>query len=318
MRRATQQIACILALIPVVAIGGACTKASKQDKRCETQIAEFRRWLRALAREGGTDWVVWNMKASVLLAKDAKADRPSVGPIIEISGGKVTVHLSVIPIRRLMASDDVSWKPTFRAALTDRLHHRGRLQTTTVMMNISGEVPWRVVRKVVTASRAAGVRSVVFLFRKPTALAPPPPSKVDAQIARLQRELDDGTWTLAPPKEPVPFDRVYRACTHTWKAAKLAADQREPEKWFTIADAAAQCGCNLDIAAAKAVHWWISGRLTRRGEVPVGARISLAAPPGRPPTPIVAPDLAPWAQTHTKVLAAAAAGGHYMLGPEQR
>jgi|GEM_PF-6901207 len=301
----------VLALALALAIGTSCAKASDRKRNCEAETTAFAGWLRALHDEG-VGGTVWGAVRGVKLPRGASTKRAEPAPMLRVGERLVSIsNMVVADAKRIMKNDD-RWQVEFRAALRKELQ-RSHPEAKALQMQVDARTTWRVIRKLVAEARATGVEAVTFLFRKPTAVPPPPPSKLDAIIEQTQRNIDSGKARLGAP--PVAALDVYRACSHTRAAAeRLAKSNRQLDREpITLGHAVAKCGCTIDLAAAKAVQWWRSGRRTKHPEVTVGIRMRLVAKQSGAPKPIAAPDLAPWSETYKRVLATAGTGRAFVL-----
>ena len=181
---------------------------------------------------------------------------------------------------------------------------------TTYDVIIMAEVsaPWTAIRRAVLTAKAAGAENIAFAVRKRTQVTAPGPSSVDEGIAKIEAKLraDFLAGRISfddPPIENHPLDVAHGGCpaalerlTPIWRDGYGDRDAFLVDELPGLIE---RCGCNVDIEAIKALHWWWSGRLD--GLVTVGIRVRLAGA-GAAVSVSVPDGATTWGDAHERVL----------------
>lgn len=301
-----------------------CPNASE----CGECVGELRAWMRALVEEGNEPVVASRRGLElVTVVPTQPTTRLHLAPMITIGKDVVEFNGGVVAITAELARSS-STAASILMALHDGLMKLRRAMCThdsarngtpwEVMVQVDATTPWRVVRSVVTTAEASGVQSVVFVVLKPSAVAKPGPTSIDARIELIEAELRSVPFDLAPRGATAdhPFELTYGRCRAAYEGILATVGKGEAafDRYLVdgLPDAIAGCGCNVDVEAFKALHWWWSGRRTfPNGEIHVGVRVPLTGEAAR--TPISVEETTPWSIAHQRVLATVRKPGAFFL-----
>lgn len=294
----------------------AVTVGCPGSQDCGECVAGLREWMRTLVDEGHEEagWT-WPQFTPVQLPATQRTRSLPQAPLLVVGKQKVVFESREVADTSRLANDETvsdespHWKVP---ALYDALTSAGTPRE--VVLQVDSTVPWKAVRRVAATVDASGVDSIVFAFLKPTEVARPGPSSIDGRIS----ELDESN-TLSGSDQPIrnhPAQQAYGACAAAYEGLLIAstAGQAAVGQWLVDAlpDAIAGCGCNVEVEAVKALHWWQSGRRNRKdGAIYVGVRVPLAG--GKKRSPISVADTTPWSSANKELLEAVVKGDAFFF-----
>jgi biopolymer transport protein ExbD len=298
----------------------ACGSSSKEDKVPCAGSVELRRWLADLAADGPPGDPGIREEVTLAVVEEPPRAAPHAVSVMVarcVDPQKCpSMAVTITAQGELIAGGSMS---DAAANLTAKLLEvRERLRADEewkVLFLVDGGVAWADVAAVVSAAARAEVRTVGFAFEtRAMRASPPPPSSIDAELARLDAEwaaqVADGKH--APlgrhPPRPSLADKVYARCPGAQRMANgllsetIASDDKIQALVERVPDEIAACGCKVELAALKQLFWRLWDR--HRSAGPLAWIEVEVAPDG---VPVAATATEPWSRASARIVEAARA-----------
>ena len=285
-----------------------------ESKDCKTCVSNFDGWMRALLDEGHPIITTGPFRIQHVLLS-TKTSTTQLPPSKDAEIGTESIFFSGFWSTDGLTSDSNERIKGFSQEVAQFLRLGcGITSPADVALSIDESTPWMTVRHAVQVIRDAGADGVVFVFLKPTSLAHPPKSPIDASIRSIEAKLREKkkAGELAEPAKlgnAHPFERTYASCPQAYEGIVKAAGTDVGKLGFYragLGDALLACKCQVNFDSARALHWSWSGRAGDDGRFPTGVRVALRG--SGSPLRVSIADETPWSIAHREVLKASSKG----------
>lgn len=138
-----------------------------------------------------------------------------------------------------------------------RLHDDPRIRRRVALV-IDAKARWDRVVEVAQAVAGAGFDQVSFVFDKPSPVAPPPRSSVDAKLDALLAGPDNGNQAVQVAKLAA---HVIDSCAPLKKVFGSVAEADDQGAFVIegIGKALPACDCDVDVPALRSIMWRVAG-----------------------------------------------------------
>jgi hypothetical protein len=128
-------------------------------------------------------------------------------------------------------------------------------KTDQVVIVVDAKAPWERVVSATQAAERAGIRRVLFAFAGPPASDPPPRTRIDDDLDKLDKEPGEKAVAFARMLE-----RVTESCPTLFKTFRgygmsNATDDRDGRLIDVMAQALVECECKLDLGALRSLMY---------------------------------------------------------------
>ncbi len=287
MRTSVRLVGCVV-LASAVGCHGGKGAASPEAGGCKGQAASFGKWLGGLYGEAAAEEPDLPAKAFELvdIGEETAAKPVGAGTLVVVTTDAITVNGQAVPAAQ--AKLDARLKAARSAAEEPGV---------PLLVAIDAQVPWAAVRGITEAATHAGWQEVAFVFKGAWQTPPPPASKLD-------EEIKAGTEADSPNQASVE-DKVYGNCPTAAAVMQDVASMSQADRQRALVErlpgAIERCNCQLDLASARAYHWFKSGHDRPR----IVAVVLPLATPSEPGKPITGPATATWSTAAPTVVKAA-------------
>ncbi|RLB61548.1 MAG: hypothetical protein DRI90_11115 [Deltaproteobacteria bacterium] len=273
---------------------------------CREQVASLQDWLKAIEAAGlPLAMSLLDEGAHLVKRKGPALDEPA--PVVHVTSSSVL--LDGVPV------DMPSGLQTELAKLINLRRSMMPLspfiQAPRSYVAINAEVPWSQVNNVAREAAGAGIVQLTLLFVDPERSVPgPPPSAIDADLARLAKASKARRQQIAA--ELMAY--VYQDCQEALKViAQMGVHEVADIKQVILDElpaAIGACACAADDASVKALHWTIFGN----SKPTSGVTLQLAPPDSLPVTTLSLPAELPWNDAYVQVVALATEASKQPIG----
>jgi hypothetical protein len=286
--------------------GAPSGQAEDIGNACREQVADLQDWLKAIEVAG--------LPLTMSLLDDGthlvERKGPALGqpaPIVHVT--LATVSLDGVPV------DMPTGLETELAKLINLRRSMMPLspfiQAPRSYVAINADVPWSQVTAVAQEAAAAGIVRLTLLFLDPERSVPgPPPSAIDADLARLAKASRARRQQIAA--ELMAY--VYQDCQEALRViAQMGVHEVADIKQVILDElpaAIGACACAADQASVKALHWTLFGNTKPTS----GVTLRLAPPQTTPVTTLSLVAEAPWKEAHVQAVELAADASKQPVG----